>query len=287
MTKQFNLQKISQFFLVKIFIGIAVVGGLVAFTEWAGKLLLENFHISDESKNIIIAISDATIALFSYIFLFSIYEKRLINELSFSSFCKNAIIGFATGLSLQALFILVLFISGNYSIAVINPCRYLLPSFAMSLTAGFVSEILIRGIIFRIIEEISGTVIALLIITLLFAVLHLNVAGATLISVMTTAMQAGLVLSAAYVFTRSLWFTIFLHFAWDFAEPGIFGAINPGNSIQQSLFTSKISGTLLLTGGKLGPQNSIQALIFCSITALLFLFLAKKNNKFIKPHSRN
>ena len=36
-----------------------------------------------------------------------------------------------------------------------------------------------------------------------------------------------------------LWLPIFLHFAWDFAEPGVFGAINPGITIDQSLLTSK------------------------------------------------
>jgi len=76
---------------------------------------------------------------------------------------------------------------------------------------------------------------------------------------------------------------IFLHFAWDFAEPGIFGGINPSISIDKSLFTSKISGASILTGGQMGPQNSIQSLLFCLIAAIIFLWLAKQKNHFIKP----
>ena len=152
-------------------------------------------------------------------------------------------IGFATGLLLQSFFILVIYVAGGYSVISINPFSFLVPAFATAFTAGFVSEILIRGIFFRLIEEKLGTELALLILTLLFGLLHLNVTGATTLSVFTTATQAGLLLSAAYVFTRSLWITIFFHFAWDFAEPGIFGAINPGNTINQ--FSSQAKSLVL------------------------------------------
>ncbi len=221
MCRQITLQKTLHFFLTKIIIGITVVGGLVVFMEWSGRLLLEKTLLTDDSKNVIIAISDAAIALLSYIFLFRVYEKRRIKELSLSTFGKNAIIGFATGLILQSLFILVIYIAGSYSVIRINPVSFLLPSFATAFTAGFVAEVLIRGIFFRLTEEKSGTVIALIISALLFAVLHSGAKGATLLSVLSTTIQAGILLTAAYVFTRSLWFPIFLHFAWDFAEPGI------------------------------------------------------------------
>jgi len=98
-----------------------------------------------------------------------------------------------------------------------------------------------------------------------------------------TALEAGFLISTVYVFSRSLWLPIFFHFAWDFVEPGIWGAINPGNLIDQSLFTSKITGPLYLTGGAMGPQSSIQGIIFCLITGFFFLWLAKRRNRFIKP----
>src|SRR5438270_238862 len=81
-----------------------------------------------------------------------------------------------------------------------------------------------------------------------------------------TAMQAGFMLPAAYVFSRSLFLPIFIHMGWDFAEPGIFGAINPSTSISQGLFASKVSGSVFLTGGQTGPQTSLQALILCLLT---------------------
>jgi len=97
-------------------------------------------------------------------------------------------------------------------------------------------------------------------------------------------MQAGFMLPAAYVFSRSLWLPIFLHFSWDFAEPGIFGGINPSTSLTEGLYTSKITGNSLLTGGETGPQDSLQSLIFCLLTGIIFLLLAKQKNNFIKPN---
>jgi len=284
MNSQTFLQKIFSFFLTKIIIGIIIVVGSVALAEWAGRLFLDRTQSSDELKNAIIGISDAAIALLSYVLLFRFYEKRKIKELSAASLPKNACLGFSLGLFLQSSFILVIYLFGSYSISHVNPLSFLLPSFITALTAGFVAEILIRGIIFRLTEESLGTLIALIISILLFVVFHATVKGATFLSVFSTAIQAGFLFSATYIFSRSLWLPIFLHFAWDFAEPGIFGGINPGINLKQSLFNSNFNGSDLITGGKFGPGNSIEALLICLIAGFIFLWLARRKNNFIKPY---
>jgi uncharacterized protein len=277
------LHRILHFFLTKIIIGLAVVVGSVVFMEWSGSALLENTNLAAESKNLVISICVSGVAVFTYVLLFRAYEKRRIRELSLSGFVNNAILGVATGLTLQSLFILVIFISGGYTVTYINSLSVLIPSLDTALTAGVVAELLIRGVFFRITEEKFGTSITVLVTPLIFALLHSG-KGATFLSVCSTAMQAGIVISAAYVYSRSLWLPIGIHFAWDFAEPGIFGSINPGTSLEQSLLTSTITGPAVLTGGSLGAQNSIQALLFCSVAAILFLWLAKRRGSMIKPY---
>ena len=284
MEKQTAIQKILHFFLTKIIIGMLVLAGMIVFIEWFGRLLLDRTAMTDVFKNIIIAIADSAISIVGYTLLFGQYENRNVTELSLSAFGKNAAAGFATGILLQSLFIAVIYLAGGYAVTQINAASYLLPAFAASLTAGFVAEIIIMGIVFRLTEEKFGTVITLITVTLLFALLHINVPGATIISICATAAQAGLLLGAAYIFSRSLWLPIFLHFGWDFAEPGIFGGANPGIRIQQHLFTSTISGSPLLTGGQSGPQNSSQGLILCLLTGFSFLWLAEKKNNFVNPY---
>jgi len=45
MGKQTALQKALHFFVTKIIIGIAVIGGLVALVEWLGRLLLDKTQL--------------------------------------------------------------------------------------------------------------------------------------------------------------------------------------------------------------------------------------------------
>ena len=283
MKSQAALSKFLSFFLTKIIIGVSCIVGVVVLVEWLGRPVLAKTQLPENFGNIIIAIAESGFALLAYTYLFKVYEKRKICELSTDAFWKNAVIGYATGFVLQSIFILIIYLRGYCSVIEINQVSSLLPSFAAALTAGFVGEIVIRGIFFRLTEEKLGTVLTLIICVLFFAIMHMNAKGASILSVSSTVVEAGLLLSAGYIFSRRLWLPIFLHFAWDFAEPGVFGAINPGITIDQSLLTSKIEGPLILTGGQLGPQNSMQALLLCAIASLIFLWMGKKKNNFIKP----
>ncbi len=150
------IRKIFLFFITKIIIGIAAIAGAVILIESALRPLLEKIKISDELINGIVGISEALSALLIYIFLFSFYEKRKITELSSSTFGNNANLGFFTGFLLQSLFIFVIFIAGDYTIVKVNPFLDMVPAFIMALTAGFVAEIIIIGIVFRLIEKQLG-----------------------------------------------------------------------------------------------------------------------------------
>lgn len=263
-------------------IGIGLIVLLVAIIEWLRSSILVKTNLPDDIIALITAITEAFIATKVYIFLFRVYDNRPIHELSASTFFNNATLGFLTGLALQSLFILVIYFTGTFLIVNINSISTLISPFAFALTAGFVAEIIMIGIVFRLLEQQTGTIVALFAFIILFAILHINVKGATFISVAATAMQAGLLLPAAYIYRRNLWLPIFLHFGWDFAEPGIFGGINPSGSLTQGLLTSKIAGNSLFTGGETGPQDSLISLLLCLFLGLIFLLLAKRKDNLIK-----
>lgn len=284
--KQTPLQKALHFFLIKMIAGVAVIVSLVALIEWLRSSILDKTNLPGDGKVLIVAVAEALIATTAYILFFRVYDKRRIQELSAEKFIHHAAIGFLIGLILQALFILVIYLTGTFEVVNVNPVSALVSPFAFALTAGFVAEIILIGVGFRLLEEQTGTAIALLIFIVLFAVLHVNMKGATFISVGAIAMQAGLMLPAAYVFSRNLWLPIFLHLGWDFAEPGIFGGINPSTSLSQGLLTSKIAGNSLVTGGETGPQSSLSSLLLCLLLGIIFLVLAKQKNNLIKPHRR-
>ena len=262
--------------------GIVVVVGLVILVQLACNAVLQDVQIAKDSKHLIISIFTAAAALAGYVVLYRYYEKREITELKLTSFGRNAGIGLATGAAIQVLVIFVLFLSGGYIITGINPIAYVIPGLAIAISSAAFEEILFRGIIFRLLEEKTGSIIALFISALIFGALHLLNENSTIFSAVSVAVEAGILLAAAYIYARNLWLPIFLHFGWNFVESGIFGVANSGNEVTTSLFTSKLSGPEFLTGGGFGPENSIQAVVFGLIAALIFLSAAKRQNKFIK-----
>lgn len=93
------------------------------------------------------------------------------------------------------------------------------------------------------------------------------------------AIQAGLLLGAAYIYSGNLWFPIAIHFAWNFTQSTIFGANVSGNKISKTLITSKIQGAEWFTGGQFGPEGSIQATLFCFIATIILLVLSHREGK--------
>ncbi|MFG1927744.1 CPBP family intramembrane glutamic endopeptidase [Cryptosporangium sp. NPDC048952] len=132
-------------------------------------------------------------------------------------------------------------------------------------------ELLFRGVIFRIIEERTGSVVAIVASSLLFGLVHLVNPSATLWGTLAIAIEGGTLLAVAYVLTRSLWLPIGLHFAWNFVGGGFFGIVVSGAPQEDtSLLHTSLSGSDALTGGAFGPEASLVALAVClTITAVL------------------
>ncbi len=106
----------------------------------------------------------------------------------------------------------------------------------------------------------------------MFGGLHLLNPNATPWGAVAIAIQGGLMMAACYAVTRSLWLPIGLHFGWNFAEGGIFGTTVSGSSTTNTgLFSSHLSGPLLISGGDFGPEATIFAVLVCSLVTVYFL----------------
>jgi membrane protease YdiL (CAAX protease family) len=224
------------------------------------------------------------VALLTYIFLYRALEKRQITELSVSGLPRNLLLGMLVGFLFQSLVVLVMYLNGSYKIVAHNSFAAVVPALIISISSGVLEEILCRGIILRIAEEKLGTLWALIISSLLFGGAHLANPGSSVYSALAISIEAGLFLGACYVYSRSLWLPIGLHFAWNFTEGGIYGGPVSGYDIQHSLFTARFSGSQYITGGAFGPENAVQALIIGLLAAVYFLWRAGKNGGIVKPY---
>jgi len=277
-------QKMLHFPLTKIIIGLLVCGVIVSVGQLLVGKLLDLSALDKSIKNLITGLVVAILAIVSYTYLFKFYEKREIKELSKIGLFKSLTIGIVLGVLLQSLTILVIYLKGGYSIVSINPILFLVPPFAMAFTSAIFEEILMRGIVFRITEEKLGSYFALFISAILFGAMHLGNPNSSLTAALGLAIQAGLLLASAYIYSRNLWFPIAIHFAWNFTQSAIFGANVSGNSISKTLITSKIEGAEWFTGGQFGPEGSIQATVFCFIVTIILLILSHKEGKIIAPY---
>lgn len=151
---------------------------------------------------------------------------------------------------------------------------------SVALLPAFSEEMLFRGILFRWIEEFAGSWVTLGVTSALFGLAHILNPGATWFSSFAIAVEAGLLLGAVYMLTRSLWMPIGLHAAWNFAEGPIFGVPVSGGPATGAIRAS-ISGPWLLSGGSFGLEGSVIAVAVATTAGALFLALAIRQGELI------
>jgi len=150
------------------------------------------------------------------------------------------------------------------------------------LIAGFMEELIFRGILFRWIEEFAGSWAALLLTSALFGFAHLGNPNATTFSSFCIAVEAGLLLGGAYMITRSLWLPIGLHFGWNVTQGFIFDVPVSGIDVD-GIVVAKLSGPELLSGGPFGLEASAIALVVAGGAGVWLVWKAREKGEIMAP----
>jgi len=252
---------------------------VVATTELAIQLLpaRETAPVTVLSAGLVVLV-----ACLSYSAFVRIVEKRPVTELAASGAVAELASGTLLGAMLFTATIGILWSLGYYQVSGMNNWMTAAPVFAGAVISGVVEEILFRGILFRIAEQVLGTWLALLISALLFGLLHLFNPNATWVAAIAIALEAGILLAAAYVLTRRLWLAIGVHFAWNFTQGGIFGVAVSGNQAA-GLLQATLTGPELLSGGEFGAEASIFAVAVCLAAGAYLLWRAHNKSNFVRP----
>lgn len=240
--------------------------------------------ISDTSPPLVqLGVSILTAALFlgAYALFVHQVEHGSPRDLAFQGAGRQLLAGLCLGVGAMTLTIGAIAVLGGYSITGRNPATVLVPVAAMAILSGVTEEVIIRGIIFRHLEQWLGSWIALALSAALFGALHLGNPNATALAAIAIALEAGILLAALYMLTRRLWSVIGLHAGWNFTQGGIFGVAVSGHE-EKGLFISHMSGTDLLTGGPFGAEASVPAMTICTALGLACLWRAWKHGQ-IKP----
>jgi len=213
-------------------------------------------------------------ALLGYLSFVVVLEGRRPVELLHRAAVPELLAGTLLGVALLSTTLGLMALLGVFSITGINPEAALWPILAESVMAGVVEELIVRGLVFRILEQWLGSWVALALSAALFGALHLFNPHATLFSALAIALEAGVMLAAAFVLTRRLWLPIGIHLGWNFAQGGLFGVATSGKAYTGWL-QGKLQGPELLSGGAFGAEGSVVALAVCLSAGLVLLWRAR------------
>ena len=208
-------------------------------------------------------------------------ERRPATDLARGGAARGVLIGGAVGFLLAAATTGAIALLGGYQITAWGSLAGALTVIGMMCAIAVAEEVLFRGVIFRLIEQRWGTWLALAVSAALFGLVHLVNPGATLWGAIAVAVEAGLMLGAAYVVTGSLWLPIGLHLGWNVATVAIFGSIASGSTTSGALVTAITPGPVWLTGGAFGLEASVIAVALCSIATTALLITAQRRGRVV------
>jgi hypothetical protein len=211
-------------------------------------------------------------------------ERRPVDELTTDAGPGELGAGFALGICLFSAVMLLLWGLGVFRPVGLGSVAVVGGALLLSILGATLEEILFRGLLFRLSETLIGTWGALAFTALFFGAAHAFNKGATIGSTVAIALEAGVLLGAAYAATGRLWLPIGLHIGWNFAEGGLYGMSVSGGSARPSLIHGTLQGPMFLTGGAFGPEASLVAVVVCLVPAAFLLALATRRRR-TKPLS--
>jgi uncharacterized protein len=220
------------------------------------------------------------LGLGAYRFFVKWLENRQPTEVA-RPFAAELSLGSIVGSGLVFAISGTLALNGQFRIICTSAWIPVLVPLAAAATAAVMEELLVRGLLFRVLEERLGTWIALATTALIFGAIHASNKGATAWSTLAVALSAGVVLGAAFILTRRLWLAFGLHFGVNAAQGAILGIPVSGQQTP-GLVRSELVGQPLWTGGPFGLEASLLTLLFGALIGGAFLALARRRGR-IRP----
>jgi uncharacterized protein len=167
--------------------------------------------------------------------------------------------------------------SVNNSIELLSILQAAAFSVGVLIVAAAAEEIMFRGYVLQTLVRANLAWLGILVTSLPFAIVHLGNPNAEWFSTLNTAL-AGVWLGLAYLKTRSLWFALGIHFAWNFVQGSILGLPISGltNLTKHSFLQYSDQGPTWLTGGSYGIEGGIActiSLIFSILVVWFFPFI--------------
>ncbi|MBQ6747291.1 MAG: CPBP family intramembrane metalloprotease [Bacteroidaceae bacterium] len=181
--------------------------------------------------------------------------------------------GFIVAAAIYAVGFIVSLLAGWISVEGVHfDFTYLLLQFLLYILVALMEESMMRGFVLGHMLDVGmNKFLSLLISSILFACLHLGNPGITNFALLNLTL-AGVLLGVAYIYTRNLWFPIFLHLFWNFIQGPILGYEVSGTGGKKTLLKLGISDNTLMNGGDFGFEGSLPCTILMIVATGLIIY---------------
>jgi membrane protease YdiL (CAAX protease family) len=272
-------KRVLQFPLVTLILAVAI---MVAAQSLAGAVSYFAGTPADElatGNDLLFAVVATVIMVLAYKLIIVRLGEQPHDDLPFDVRARDVGSGLLQGALVFSVIVGIAALLGSYQVLGLSPAEDWLPILLVTgVMAGVTEEILLRGIVFRWLEELGGSWVALALSALLFGFLHATNPNATLISSLSIALAAGVLLGGAYMLTRNLWLAIGLHAGWNVTQGLVWDVPISGVALD-GWVESRLVGDPILSGGAFGLEASaITMVVATAYGAWLVLRAVRRGN---------
>jgi len=187
-------------------------------------------------------------------------------------------LGLGIGIVMISVTLALLWAGGWMSLSLNDITPILLVGITKALLVFFVAalleELLLRGYPLQAFIEGSRVWIAVILLSSIFSVMHLDNPHSTIPSSLNIFL-GGILFSACYLKTRSLWLPTGLHLGWNWTQASFWGMGVSGYHVKWSVFSAEAQGADWISGGKFGAEASIIATVVIAVVIYL-IWTSKK-----------
>jgi membrane protease YdiL (CAAX protease family) len=222
-------------------------------------------------------------------------DKRRFKDFGFRfsrTWWRDLLFGLFLGALLMGMIFLIGWQTGQYEITGYFQSRMggisfltgFIQTLILFLCVGIYEELLSRG--YQLVNLAEGlnaksigprraVLIAWVITSIVFGVLHMNNPNATWISTLNISL-AGIFLGLGMVLTGELAIPIGLHITWNFFQGAVFGFPVSGMPSAVTVIATREIGADWLTGGRFGPEAGVLGLGAMILGSLLILWWVRR-----------
>lgn len=198
-------------------------------------------------------------------------ERAPVDDLAPRAAVRELPLGLLAGFALFTAMTAIVALLGGFTVLGWRGQGALWAMLAMAIVSGAFEEILFRGVLLRHLEALLGSWAALAITSALFGAAHLANPGASWFAAFAIAVEAGILLGAAWLLTRRLWLAIGIHAGWNFTQGWVFSVPVSGGDAPLGLLITRRTGPDWLTGGDFGLEASVVAMLVATLAGVIML----------------